>query len=66
LPALPRLVSDYLQHKPQDLRTEMKLLLGEQRRTNKLLQGVVYGVLGFVLGLIAMQVLWQMRVFGVF
>jgi ubiquinone biosynthesis protein len=66
LPALPRLVSDYLQHKPQDMRTEMKLLLGEQRRTNKLLQGLVYGVMGFVLGLIAMQVLWQMRVFGVF
>jgi hypothetical protein len=39
LPALPRLLHDYLQHKPHDLRRELdSLLIREQRRTNRLLQ----------------------------
>ncbi len=39
LPALPRLLQDYLQHKPHELRRELDALLVEQRRTNKLLAG---------------------------
>jgi ubiquinone biosynthesis protein len=65
LPALPRLVAHYLQHKPQDLRAEMAALLQEQRRTNKLLQGIIYAAIGFLFGLVLMQIVWQMRVFGV-
>ncbi|QCB46668.1 ubiquinone biosynthesis regulatory protein kinase UbiB [Hydrogenophaga sp. PAMC20947] len=61
LPALPRLLQDYLQHKPHELRRELDALLVEQRRTNKLLQGIIWGGVGFVLGLILMQVLTRIR-----
>ncbi len=61
LPALPRLLHDYLQRRPHELRSELDQLLAEQRRTNRLLQGLVYGGVGFVLGLIAMQVLLRVR-----
>ena len=61
LPALPRLMHDYLQHKPHELRRELDTLLSEQRRTNKLLQGIVYGGIGFVLGLIVTQMLLRLR-----
>jgi len=55
LPALPRLLHDYLQQRPTDLRREVQELVREQRRTNRLLQGIIYGGVGFVLGLLAMQ-----------
>ena len=61
LPALPRLLNDYLQHKPHELRRELDSLLTEQRRTNRLLQAILYGGLGFLLGLIVMQVLVRVR-----
>jgi len=37
--------------------------LAEQKRTNKLLQSLIYGGLGFVLGLIVMQFVLRVRVF---
>ncbi len=61
LPALPRLLNDYLQHKPHELRRELDSLLTEQRRTNRLLQAILYGGLGFLLGLVVMQVLVRVR-----
>jgi len=61
LPALPRLVHDYLRQRPQDLRRDIDSLIAEQRRTNRLLQAIIYGGLGFVLGLLAMQVLTRVR-----
>ncbi len=61
LPALPRLLHDYLHHKPHELRRELDSLLVEQRRTNRLLQGIIYTGLGFVLGLIVVQVLLRVR-----
>lgn len=61
LPALPRLMHDYLQHRPTELRRELDSLLAEQRRTNRLLQAIIYGGVGFVLGLLAMQVLLRVR-----
>jgi ubiquinone biosynthesis protein len=61
LPALPRLLHDYLQHKPHELRRELDTLVAEQRRTNRLLQSIIYGGVGFVLGLIVMQVLLRVR-----
>jgi ubiquinone biosynthesis protein len=36
-------------------------LLREQRRTNKLLQALLYGGLGFVLGLVVMQLILRVR-----
>ncbi|MPN15440.1 putative protein kinase UbiB [bioreactor metagenome] len=61
LPQLPRLMHDYLQQKPKDYGAELQDLLAEQKRTNRLLQRIVYGGVGFVLGLIVMQVLMRWR-----
>jgi len=61
LPALPRLFHDYLQHRPNDLRRELDALMAEQRRTNRLLQAIIYGGVGFLLGLIVTQVLVRVR-----
>jgi len=61
LPVLPRLLNDYLQHRPHQLRRELDTLVAEQRRTNRLLQSIIYGGLGFVLGLLVMQVLVRVR-----
>ena len=62
LPELPRLLHDYLQHKDTTGQAALtQALLHEQRRTNRLLQGLMYGGLGFVLGLIAMQVLLRIH-----
>jgi len=55
LPALPRLLHDYLQQRPSDLRREVQELVQEQRRTNRLLHGIIYGGIGFALGLLAAQ-----------
>ena len=63
LPELPRLLHDYLQQRPRDHRRELMELLAEQRRTNRLLQGIIYGGIGFALGLLAMQVLLRVRLF---
>ncbi|MDM0112940.1 ubiquinone biosynthesis regulatory protein kinase UbiB [Variovorax sp. J22R133] len=62
LPQLPRLLHDYLEHRPADHRKELVELLAAQKRTNKLLQAIIYGGIGFVLGLIVMQVLVRVRV----
>ena len=63
LPGLPRLLSQYLKAPPGINRRELEALLAEQKRTNKLLQSLIYGGLGFVLGLIAMQFVLRVRVF---
>ena len=63
LPALPRLLSQYLQQKPDAGRRELMELLAEQKRTNKLLQSIIYGGVGFLLGLVAMQVILRVRLF---
>ena len=57
LPQLPRLLHDYLEKRPVDHRRELLELLAAQKRTNRLLQALLYGGIGFVLGLVAMQVL---------
>ena len=61
LPALPRLLQDYLQQRPHQLRAELDQLVAEQRRTNRLLQYIIYGGIGFVLGLIVTQLLLRIR-----
>jgi ubiquinone biosynthesis protein len=63
LPDLPRLLHDYLAQRPTDHRRELRELLTEQRRTNRLLQGIVYGGLGFALGLLVMQIIVRVRLF---
>ncbi|MBP6008511.1 MAG: ubiquinone biosynthesis regulatory protein kinase UbiB [Rhodoferax sp.] len=63
LPELPRLLFEFLQRSNSPANApEVLALLAEQKRTNRLLQGIVYGGIGFVLGLIAMQILIRVRV----
>ncbi|MBI5908190.1 MAG: ubiquinone biosynthesis regulatory protein kinase UbiB [Burkholderiales bacterium] len=63
LPALPRLLQQYLKNQAGGNRRELQELLLEQRRTNKLLQSLIYGGLGFALGLLAMQWVLRIRLF---
>ena len=63
LPTLPRLLSQYLRGPPTSNQRELLELLAEQKRTNKLLQAIIYGGVGFLLGLVAMQVLLRIRLF---
>ena len=63
LPELPRLLAQYLKTAPKTSYRAMEELLAEQKRTNKLLQGLLYGGAGFLLGLLAMQVLMRVRLF---
>ncbi|MDI1338301.1 ubiquinone biosynthesis regulatory protein kinase UbiB [Polaromonas sp.] len=63
LPGLPRLLQQYLKGQGGANQRELQELLQEQRRTNKLLQSLIYGGLGFALGLLAMQMLLKIRLF---
>jgi ubiquinone biosynthesis protein len=63
LPDLPRLLHDFLAHRPSQDQRELGELLKEQRRTNRLLQGLIYGGIGFVLGLLVMQLVLRVQVF---
>lgn len=63
LPQLPRLLHDFLENRPADNRRELLELLAAQKRTTRLLQAVLYGGIGFVLGLLAMQVLVRVKLF---
>jgi ubiquinone biosynthesis protein len=56
LPELPRLMHDFLKHRQNDSNPELQLLIEEQRRTNRLLQRLIWSGAGFLLGLLAMQV----------
>lgn len=61
LPALPRLLHDALRRQAMSPSDELRELLAEQRRTNRLLQGLVWAASGFVGGLFAMQLYLQIR-----
>jgi len=63
IPELPRLLHDFLKQQPNRLERDLKELLTEQKRTNRLLQGLMYGGVGFALGLLAMQLLVRVRLF---
>lgn len=64
LPDLPRLLHTYLQQQQgADTRRMLHELMVEQRRTNRLLQGIAYGGIGFALGLIVMQFLVRVHWF---
>ena len=64
LPELPRLLHNYLRHPPgQQEQRELRELLKEQKRTNQLLQSLIYSGLGFALGLLVMQWLVRVKIF---
>ena len=60
LPELPRLLHHALQAagRPAEA-VALAALLAEQRRTNRLLQAVLWAAAGFVLGVLAVRVLWR-------
>ena len=65
LPELPRLLHSYLRQEPQT-QTQPQLLrelLQAQLRTNRLLQALMYGGVGFVLGLLGLQLYLRFYVF---
>ncbi len=55
IPELPRLVHDFLKHRQNNDHVQLQRLIEEQRRTNRLLQGIAWVGGGFVLGMLAMQ-----------
>ncbi|MDH1701616.1 ubiquinone biosynthesis regulatory protein kinase UbiB [Comamonas terrigena] len=57
LPELPRLVQRFLQQDRHGSQQAMQELLAEQKRTNRLLQMILYGGVGFVLGLVVVRIL---------
>ncbi|MBX9935910.1 MAG: ubiquinone biosynthesis regulatory protein kinase UbiB [Burkholderiaceae bacterium] len=65
LPALPRLLYEQLHQRSAKSAapSELQQLLQEQRRTNRLLQALLYGGGGFVLGLLVMQLVVRVRLF---
>jgi ubiquinone biosynthesis protein len=63
LPELPRLLFDFLQSNKAGPQRSLEQLLVEQKRTNRLLQMLVNGCVGFVLGLVVMQWVIRIRLF---
>jgi ubiquinone biosynthesis protein len=63
LPELPMLLNNFLRGSRSDSSRAIEELLHEQRRTNKLLQGLVYAGIGFALGMVAMQLVIRVRLF---
>jgi ubiquinone biosynthesis protein len=63
LPELPRLLYAFLKSRHPVTDKLMADLLAEQKRTNRLLQGLLYGGFGFVLGLLVMQLWTRLRIF---
>jgi len=63
LPELPRLLVDFLQTNTRGRGDDVQALLLEQKKTNRLLSAIVYCGVGFVLGLMVMQIMIRVRVF---
>jgi ubiquinone biosynthesis protein len=61
LPELPRLLHQALQAPAQSAAESAALvaLVAEQRRTNRLLQGLAFGLLGFLAGILLVRMWWQ-------
>lgn len=63
LPDLPRLMHEYLKRSPRAQRRELRTCWPSNNRTNRLLQAIIYGGIGFALGLLAMQVIVRVHLF---
>ncbi|GHC79906.1 putative protein kinase UbiB [Pseudorhodoferax aquiterrae] len=65
LPEMPRLLVEYLRRggHGQAHDRQLQQLLAEQRRTNRLLQAIIYGGIGFALGLLVMQLWVRVQLF---
>jgi ubiquinone biosynthesis protein len=63
LPQLPRLLHDFLKRQATAGQADMRRMVEEQQRTNRLLQALLYGGAGFVAGLLAMQIFIRLSLF---
>ena len=63
LPELPRLLDGFLRQRGSSDSQLIAQLLQEQRRTNQLLQKLMYGGIGFALGLLVMAQVLRIRLF---
>jgi ubiquinone biosynthesis protein len=63
LPELPRLLHQYLQKERGILQRDADDLMAELKKTNRLLQTLIYGGVGFALGLVLMQLLVRLGLF---
>jgi ubiquinone biosynthesis protein len=63
IPELPMLLNNFLRNQGNASSRVVEELLVEQRRTNRLLQGLVYAVIGFALGMVVMQIIMRVRLF---
>jgi ubiquinone biosynthesis protein len=63
LPELPRLLHSYLSDRHEGLRQEVRALMAEQRRTNRLLETALFAGIGFALGLLVMLALVRNSIF---
>ncbi len=63
LPELPMLLHHFLRGDTGEKNRAVEDLLVEQRRTNNLLQGLVYALVGFALGMVVMQLVVHVRLF---
>jgi ubiquinone biosynthesis protein len=61
LPELPHLMHKYLRERSTEFRHEYRDMLDELKRTNRLLQTLIYGGVGFGLGLLVVQILLHYR-----
>ncbi|HEY8049894.1 MAG TPA: ubiquinone biosynthesis regulatory protein kinase UbiB [Ramlibacter sp.] len=61
LPELPHLVHKYLRERSYEARHDWRELMTELKRTNRLLQTVIYAAVGFAAGLIVVQLLLRLR-----
>jgi ubiquinone biosynthesis protein len=61
IPELPRLLTHYLGRSSGSNDALMQELLQEQKRTNALLQKIVYGAIGFVVGMVLIMLYLRIR-----
>ena len=61
LPELPHLVHKYLHDRSVEARHDYHELISELKRTNRLLQTLIYAAVGFAAGLIVVQLIMRMR-----
>jgi ubiquinone biosynthesis protein len=63
IPELPRLVHDFLKHRQHNDNAQLNQLIDEQRRTNRMLQRLMWVGGGFLVGLLVMQVFVRLNHF---
>jgi ubiquinone biosynthesis protein len=61
LPELPHLLHRYLRDRQSEFRHDYRDMLAELRRTNRLLQTLIYAGVGFAIGLLIVQLVLRLR-----